>query len=151
LAISHPLWLLAIDIYTKKCGYAYGPFWLLHIVHGYAYNPLAIVDWLLVLVIDIHTKAIVGMVITNSLLPIVHRLLLLAIDIYTRVIVGMVINNWLLSLAIDIYTRAIVGMVITNWLLPIVHGYVLNPLVISHHKLAMVIGYCLWAIGFLVY
>ncbi len=70
------------------------------IFHGYAYNSLAIVNWLLVLVIDIHIKAIVGMVIMNSLLPIVH---------------------WLLLLAIDIYTRAIVGMVITNWLLPIVH------------------------------
>ncbi len=91
---------MTIDIYTKKCGYGYDPFWLLPIVHGYAYNPLAIVNWLLVLVIDIHTKAIVRMVIMNSLLPIVH---------------------WLLLLAIEIYTRAIVGMVITNWLLPIVH------------------------------
>jgi hypothetical protein len=33
---------LAIDIYTKKCGYGYNPFWLLAIVHGYAYNPLVI-------------------------------------------------------------------------------------------------------------
>jgi hypothetical protein len=110
---------LAIDIYTKKCGYIYDPFWLLPIVHGCAYNPLAIVNWLLVLVIDIHTKAIVGMVIMNSLLPIVH---------------------WLLLLAIDIYTRAIVGMVITNWLLPIVHGYALNPLVINHHKWLQLLG-----------
>jgi len=40
--IGHWLWLLAIDIYTKKCGYAYNPFWLLPIFHVYACNPLAI-------------------------------------------------------------------------------------------------------------
>jgi hypothetical protein len=32
------------------------------------------------------------------------------------------------------------------WLLPIVHGYVLNPLIIAHCKLAMIIGY--WLLGF---
>jgi hypothetical protein len=42
LAIGHRLWLLAIDIYTKKCGYGYNPFWLLPIVHGYVLNSIAI-------------------------------------------------------------------------------------------------------------
>jgi len=35
MAIGHWLWLLVIDIYTKKCGYGYNPFWLSPIVHGY--------------------------------------------------------------------------------------------------------------------
>jgi hypothetical protein len=31
-------------MYTiKKSGYGYNPIWLLAIVHGYAYNPMAIV------------------------------------------------------------------------------------------------------------
>jgi hypothetical protein len=42
MRIDHWLWLLAIDIYTKKCGYGYNPFWLLPIFHVYTYNPLAI-------------------------------------------------------------------------------------------------------------
>jgi len=64
-----------------------------------------------------------SMLITHWLLAIILRLLVLAIDIHTKAIVGMAIN-------------------ITNWLLPIVHGYVLNPLVI---------GYWLWAIGYLAF
>jgi hypothetical protein len=37
--IDHRLWLLTTEIYTKKCGYSYNPFWLLPIVHGYIINP----------------------------------------------------------------------------------------------------------------
>jgi hypothetical protein len=40
--LGHGYWSLAIDIYTKKCGYGYNPFWLLPIFHVYACNPLAI-------------------------------------------------------------------------------------------------------------
>jgi hypothetical protein len=56
--LVHGYWSLAIDIYTKKCGYVYNPFWLLSM-------DMFITLWLLVLAIDIYTKAIVGMVITN--------------------------------------------------------------------------------------
>jgi hypothetical protein len=70
LSIGYGYWLLIFTL--QKCGYGYNPFWLLPIVHGYAYNPLAIGHWLVVLAIDIYTRAIVGIVITNWLLPIVN-------------------------------------------------------------------------------
>jgi hypothetical protein len=44
LSIGYGYWLLIFTL--KKCGYGYNPFWLLPIVHGYAYNPLAIDHWL---------------------------------------------------------------------------------------------------------
>jgi hypothetical protein len=39
-AISYGYWLLIFTI--KKCGYGSNSFWLLPIVHGYAYNSMAI-------------------------------------------------------------------------------------------------------------
>jgi len=39
LSIDYSYWLLIFTL--KKCGYGYNLFWLLPIVHGYAYNPLA--------------------------------------------------------------------------------------------------------------
>jgi hypothetical protein len=33
MVIGYRLWLLVIDICTKKCGYGYNPFWLLAIVN----------------------------------------------------------------------------------------------------------------------
>jgi hypothetical protein len=61
LAIGHRLWLLAIDIYTKKCGYGCNPFWLLPIVHGYVLNSLAIGYCKLAMVIGYWLLGFIGM------------------------------------------------------------------------------------------
>jgi hypothetical protein len=48
LAIGYDYWLLIFTL--RDVAMVMTHFGLLHIVHGYAYNPLAIVNWLLVLV-----------------------------------------------------------------------------------------------------